>query len=110
MQRSILSQSFPALGIISVAYTAPSGPTDIHQFTGVIVCNQDSTDSTFSVSYAVAGAVDDPSQYLFSDVPICANETVTLSVAVVMQNTDEIRVRSGNGLLSFTILGIEVTP
>lgn len=106
-QRSVLAQTFPGLGIISPAYTAGVGV--IHQFTGVVVCNQDSVDSTFSVSYAVAGAVSAPEQYLFYNVAICANETVTLSVAIVMEDTDEIRVTSGNGLLSFTILGVEVT-
>lgn len=102
-----LGQLAPGATSLTTLYTVPALTYTV--VASVIVCNQGSTNTTFRISIAVAGAADTPKQYLYYDVPISKNNTFVATIGISLQTTDVIRVYAGNANLSFTAVGVEVT-
>ena len=100
----ILGQSYPVVGVLTDAYTAPSAAT----VSSIFVCNQNVLESKFRISIAQAGAADTSQQYLYYDEVIQAKETFVATVGITLASTDVVRVYSANGLCSFNIFGVEV--
>jgi len=103
----ILAQLKPTSAEIKDLYTVPTGRTAV--ISSVIVCNQGSTDTIWRMSIAVSGAVDEPKQYIYYDVPHVGNDTFVASIGLTLSQGDIVRVYSGNGNLSFNLCGIEET-
>lgn len=101
----VLGQINPIAGVLTTAYTAPNQAV----VSSLSICNQSATPTTFRVSIAVAGAADDPKQYLYYDVPLSGNATFIATIGVTLGATDVIRVQSGGGVLSFNFFGSEVS-
>lgn len=104
---SILGQLAPAANTLGTLYTAPGTATV--SCSSVVVCNQAGAASTFRVSAAVNGAADGTIQYLYYDTPIAANDTFVATLGITMGTSDQIRVRSGNGSVSFNLFGVVVS-
>lgn len=75
----------------------------------LLACNTGSTNTTFSMSVALAGAADDIKQYMYYNVPINGNDTFVATMGITLGASDVIRVKSGNGACSFSAFGIEKT-
>lgn len=103
----VLGQSSPAATTLTPLYTVP-GATQAAAST-LIVCNQNSSPQSFRVSVAVAGAADDPSQYLFFDLTIAGNDTFAATIGISLGATDVVRVYASATGLSFSLYGAEVT-
>lgn len=104
----VLGQSAPSATTLTDMYTVPGGTQAA--VSSIVVCNRGSTESTFRISVAVAGAADANAQYVYRDVPIPANDTFIATVGISLGATDVLRVYSSSANLSFSAYGAEVTP
>ncbi len=100
----VLGQLVPAATTLSILYTTP-GATNVVGST-IVVTNQ-STDTTFRISIAVAGAADNAKQYLAWNAAIPANSFVAITVGFMLGAADVIRVYSDSGNVSFNAFGVE---
>lgn len=102
----VLAQVIPLAGVLTDAYT-PSKPATIST---MLVCNQSPTLSAkFRISIAIAGAVDNPKQYLYYDAILGTNKTFAATIGITLAATDVIRVLSDIDTVSFNAFGVEIT-
>lgn len=103
----VLGQVDPLATTLTDAYTVPAGTTVI--LSSIIVCNRSAVATSFRISIAVAGAADDPKQYLYYDVAITGNNSFSAVLGITLAATDVIRVYATLATLSFNIFGVEIT-
>ncbi len=103
----VLGQAKPAAGVLTDLDVVPAATA--HVVSSLVICNQDSVADTFRVSVAVAGAADDPEQYLYFDEPVPANDTFVATIGITLAATDVLRVESANGDCSFNAFGTAET-
>lgn len=75
----------------------------------ITVCEQAGANTTYSISVAIAGSTDTPSQYLAFNAPLQANETKGFTLGITLGITDVIRVKSASGQVSFSAFGVQLT-
>lgn len=102
----VLAQAIPASGVLTDIYTVPGATSTA--ISSIVVCNEGSATS-FRISIAVAGATDDPKQYLYYDVKLATKDTFIATVGVTLAATAVVRASSASGLIAFSIFGVEVT-
>ena len=102
----ILGQTALAATTLTDIYTVPAA-TQTTISTG-LVCNRGSTETTFRVSIALAGAADNNKQYLYYDVPIPANDTFAFTLGVSLGAGDIVRAYAGNTNITVNIFGVEI--
>lgn len=93
---------------LTTLYTVPA----LTQATvsSLVICNRSASSRTFRVSIAVAGAADDPKQYLYYDVTLTKNNTFAATLGLTLGAGDVVRVgASAVGSLSASLYGIEVS-
>lgn len=103
----ILGQQAPSATTETDLYTVPAATSAVG-VTGV-VCNRGGTATTFRISVSVAGGATANKDYLYYDVAIPANDSFAFSLGLDLAATDKIRVYAGNGNLSFTVSGTEIS-
>ena len=103
----VLGQVKPGAASLTTLYTVPALTQAIAAT--VVACNQSATPTAFRVSVQVAGAADDPKQYVAYDVPIGGNAVVPLPHALVLGAGDIIKVYNTLATVSFTAFGEEIT-
>lgn len=101
----ILGQSNPLATTLTDAYTVPA--LTRATISTITVANRSATPTSFRISVAVAGAVDDVKQYLFYDIPIAGNDSFAATIGVTLGPADVVRVYDALATLSFNIFGIE---
>lgn len=67
----ILGQSNPSATTLTTLFTGTT-----QTVASLIICNRSATPTAVRVSLAIAGAGDDPSQYILYDCPIAGNQTL----------------------------------
>lgn len=102
-----LAQSNPLATTLTDVYTVPGATSTV--VSTITIANRSSTATSFRISTAIAGAVDNNAQYLFYDTPIFGNDTITVSIGASLATTDKIRVFATLATLSFSIFGVEIT-
>lgn len=76
----------------------------------ITVCNTDTSGRTFSIKVAIAGAANADQQFLYKNVVIAPNQTITLTVGITLATTDVIRIdASVASKVAFSVFGVEVT-
>lgn len=106
MVRNILAQVQPAAGATQELYKVPEGMmTTLYT---VFIANTSPSPTTFRLAVTLLGGADNPKHYWFYDVDIAGNETVEVDTITQLPAKSIIRGRSGSGLVSFNILGMEV--
>jgi hypothetical protein len=75
----------------------------------LVVCNRTTSSKTFRVSVAVAAAVTSDKDYLFYDVSLDANTTVTVTIGMTLGQADVVRTYASATGLSFTLFGVETS-
>lgn len=103
----VLAQTVPSATTLTTHYTVPAATSAT--LSTIVVCNRGSDDTTFRVSIGVAGEADATKQYIAYDIPILGNTHYPLTIGVTLAATDVLRVYAGNGNLSFTSFGVEVS-
>lgn len=103
--QKVLGQSAPIATTLTDLYTVPA----LTQTTvsTISVCNQSATATSFRVSVAPGGAVDDPSQYVYYDLAIDGNNTFAATFGITLSATDVVRVYATDATLSFSLFGVE---
>lgn len=105
----VLGQLFPSVNTLTALYTVPNGL--MASCSSISVCNQSSsTTANIRVSVAVNGAADDPTQYLYYDLPVVINDTFVATVGLSLNAGDVVRVQTDLANVSFNLFGAEVTP
>jgi hypothetical protein len=103
----VLAQSNPVATTLTDAYTVPGATQTI--ISSITVCNRSAVTTSFRISIAVGGAVDDVKQYLYYDFVIAGNMTFTFVSGITLAATDVMRVYAALATLSFNIFGAEIT-
>ena len=102
----VLAQSLPTVGILTDFYTVPAATQTT--VSSIIICNLYSLGTSFSVSVAIGGAVDDPKQFIYYTTPLDVNDTFIATVGLSLASGDVIRVLSSTGNVSFNLFGVEI--
>ena len=82
-------QALPPANVLTSIYTVP--PNTECVLSTIQICNQ-GVRGTFRISIAVAGAPDDPKQYLYFDEPIDAHRAFAVTLGITMGEDDQLRV------------------
>jgi hypothetical protein len=102
-----LGQSAPSATTETDLYTVPASTSTI--ISSLLVCNRGASSTTFRISISLAGAATANKDYLYYDVVIPANDTFVATIGATVATTDKVRVFAGNGNLSFSLWGSELT-
>ena len=102
-----LGQVSPAATTLTAIYTVPAATQTT--ISSIIICNTNSTASSFSVSVAIGGASDTTKQYIYSLLPIQGNDTFIATIGLTLSATDVVRVYAANTNLAFSIYGVEIS-
>ncbi len=102
----VLGQVLPAANTLTQLYNCPAlTGTTVSTFTA---CNQiKGTVTTFRLAVAQGGSPDTPSQYVYWDVDLY--DTFAATLGITLATSEKVRVMSGNGAVSFSLFGVEVT-
>ncbi len=103
----ILGQSMPSATTLTDIYTVPA--LTQAAISSIIIANQSETKTNFRISVAVAGAADDPKQYISYDIEIAGKDMAYITVGITLGAGDVIRVYATLATLSFNIFGTEVS-
>ena len=104
----VLGQLNPSASTLTALYTVPASTSTT--VSTIVVCNRNSTgDIRFRISVAVAGATDDPKQYLFYDVRLDDRESFTATIGITLAATDVVRVYADDANVAFNLFGAELT-
>ncbi len=105
-----LGQLKPVATTLTDLYVVPvTTPATQTVISSLDVCNQSATATSFRVSVAVAGAVDNTKQYHYYDAPIEGNETKPVLQGITLAATDVVRVYATLATLSFNMSGVQLT-
>lgn len=105
-----LGQAYPAAGVLTDLYVVPGGRSAIVR--SVVVCNQGPGVAFPRLSVAVAGAADDPKQYIrrgFGASGLPPQDGITVREPITLAATDVLRCYSDTGQVSFNVFGDEIT-
>lgn len=105
--KKVLGQSSPTPGVLTDFYQVPTLTQSV--VSTIIICNPGPTGATFSVSVAVAGAADDPEQYLYGGVIVPANDTFATTIGITLNAGDVLRCYTENASIAFQAFGVEIT-
>ena len=103
----VLAQLNPSATTLTTFYTVPAATSTV--VSSIFICNQTSTDATFRISIAVAGAADNAKQYLYFDNVAPANDSFTITTGITLATTDVVRAYASTATLSFNMSGVENT-
>lgn len=105
--RKVLGQVNPSATTLTTLYTVPAATSVV--CSTLVVCNQSGSGDTYRISIQVAGAANDPKQYLYYDTAIAANASATITIGITLGATDVVKVYAGTTTLSFSLFGVEIT-
>jgi hypothetical protein len=103
----VLGQLQPGATTLSAIYTVPGATNTV--VSSIVACNTSSSQTTFRISIAPAGAADNIKQYQLYDIMIEGNNTYMATTGFTLATTDVVRVYSANGAVSFSLFGTEIT-
>ena len=104
----VLGQSAPAATTSIDLYTVPAATTAI--ISTVTFVNRSAANKIeIRLSVAPAGATLSDEQYIYYDVSLQPNDTLTLTVGMTLAATDKLRVYTSVATLSVNVFGVEIT-
>lgn len=103
----ILGQESPSINTSTDLYTVPALTSTT--ISSITVCNSTAGNIKFRVSVAVAGAALAQKQYLFYDVVITRNNSLSATLGITLGAGDVVRVYSDTANVSFNLFGVEIT-
>lgn len=105
IETKVLAQAALAATTLTDVYEVPADTEAV--VSSIVICNRSGTDRTFRVSVAVAGASDDPEQYLAYDTTVPANDSVPLRLGVTLGAADVVRAYGSTADLTVSVFGQE---
>ena len=104
----VLGQLAPSATTDTTLYTVPSSTEAI--ISTLVVANRAATAATYRIAIRPNAATLANLHYIAFDVPVPANDSVTLTLGLTMDATDVITVRASTADLTFSLFGSEITP
>lgn len=105
--RKVLGQSAPLAATLTDLYTVPASTSTV--VSTITVCNRGTTNATFRIAVAPAGAADANAHYLYYNVTITGEDTFAATLGITLATTDKIRVYASTANITFNAFGVEVT-
>ena len=102
----VLGQTNPAINTSIDLYTAQPNVSTL--VSTIVICNQSTAASTFTIAIRPAGITANVKHYLNSNTAISANDTISLTIGITLATTDVITVSAGSNSVSFTAFGAEI--
>ena len=102
----ILGQSAPAATTEVDLYTVPAATDAI--VSTVTVVNRGTGSGTFRIYVSPAGAATADANYIFYDAALAAKQTLTVTLGITLDATDELRVYASTADFSFNAFGTEI--
>jgi hypothetical protein len=103
----VLGQINPSATTETTLYTVPALKSSV--CSSIVICNRNSTETTFRVSISQGGAATSNKDYMYYDVAIAGNDTFIATIGLTLATTDVVRVYSNSGFLSFQLFGSEIS-
>lgn len=103
----VLGQSAPSATTDTTLYTVPASTQAV--VSTITVCNRSTSSRTYRIAVRPDGASIANQHYVAYDIPIAANDTVTLTLGITLGDTDVITVRASSADLTFMAFGSEIT-
>jgi hypothetical protein len=102
----VLGQVNPPANTLVTLYTVPAFNSTV--IGTISVCNQSSSNSTYSIAVRPAGAAIANQHYINFNTSIPANDTITISIGITLAATDVISVSASDTSVSFMAFGSEI--
>jgi hypothetical protein len=102
----VLGQAQPSAGVFYDLYTSPSATATI--VNSIVVCNTNSSATTFRVAVRVGGATLSNGAYVAYEIPVAGTATTELSLGITMGAADVLTVYSVSGTVSFNAYGVQI--
>lgn len=102
----ILGQAALSATTNTDVYTVPADRSAT--ISTITVCNRHSSQCTFRIQVAIAGAASSTSQYIFYDQLLDAYSTFSITIGITLATTDVVRAYTNGSLVSVNIFGVEV--
>ena len=102
----VLGQLNPGAASLEDIYTVVQ-PVRSAILSSINVANRSATPTSYRISVAIKGAVDDLSQYIAYDAPIGANATEPFKIGISLAQGDIVRVYATLATLTFSVFGLE---
>lgn len=103
----VLGQSAPAATTDTNVYTVPAATEAV--ISTIIIANRAATAGTYRLSIRPDGAAQSNLHYIAYDVPISANDSVTLTLGITLNAADVVTVYCSSADMSVSIFGTEIT-
>jgi len=103
--KKILGQLAASATTSETLYTVPESKGAVAST--LVVCNRAASAKTFRVAVSYGGAVLSSTDYLYYDVSIPANETLTVTIGLTLSNADVVRTYASSADLTFSLFGVE---
>lgn len=101
----VLGQVNLAATTLTAVYTVPASTSTV--ISSIVVCNRNAAARTFRLSVAVAGAADDPKQYLVYDTSIAANTSLAFALGISLATTDVLKAYASAVDVTVQAFGVE---
>jgi hypothetical protein len=98
--------ALPATSLTAV-YTVPASTEAV--ISSIVVCNRDSSSHKYRLSIAVAGASDDPKQYIAYDVNLLPESVDDFTIGATLGAADVVRAYADAAQVSVSVFGTEIT-
>lgn len=99
MARWDVQQKYPAANTLVGLYSVPDGKRSVAST--LLACNQSDVDTWFSVTVAPNGDADEEKHYLYHEALVRAKRTFAATIGLTLAARTVVRVKSGNGRVSF---------
>jgi alpha-tubulin suppressor-like RCC1 family protein len=103
----VLGQINPSSNVATTLYTVPTYVSTV--ISTITVCNQASTDTTFSIAVRPSGDAIESKHYLNYNTTVSANDTIPITVGLTLATTDVITASAASGTVSFVAFGSEIS-
>ncbi len=103
----VLGQSAPSATTATALYTVPAATSAV--VSTINVCNRSASSVDFRVAVRPAGAALASQHYLCYDIAVPGKDSIALTLGVSLAATDVLEVYAGDGNLSFTAFGAELS-
>jgi hypothetical protein len=103
----VLGQVAPSATTDTTLYTVPAATSTV--VSTLNVCNRSASTITYRVAVRPAGASIANQHYLAYDVPLAANDSISLTLGITLAATDVVTVRASTADTSFSAFGSEIT-
>jgi hypothetical protein len=103
----ILGQAAPAATTDTTVYTVPAGTKTV--VSTIIIANQAAAAGSFRLTARPDGEALTQKHYMAYDVPIAANESITLTLGLTLDAADIITAYCSSANMSVNLFGAEIT-